>query len=112
MVLTGDNHANWVHDIRTDGPAAASVCTEFLGTSISSGGDGSDRSSFFTDAVAAENPHVKWQHNRRGYFTCAVTPETWRAEYRTVPFVSKPDAPIETSSRWRLTRGRAGLTQE
>ena len=112
VVLTGDNHANWVHDIRGEGAAAAPVCTEFLGTSISSGGDGSDKPGFFTDAVAAENPHVKWANNRRGYMVCEVTPESWRTEFRTVAFVSKPDAPVETASRWRVTRGRPGVERE
>ena len=111
VVLTGDNHANWVNDIRTDGPKGASVCTEFLGTSISSGGDGSDRASWF-EAVASENPHVKWQNNRRGYMVCEVTPDRWRTEFRTVPFVSKPDAPIETPTRWRVTRGQPGVERE
>jgi alkaline phosphatase D len=112
VVLTGDNHSNWVTDIRTDGPRGASVCTEFLGTSISSGGDGSERSSFFNDAVAAENPHVKWQNNRRGYMVCEVTPEHWRTEFRTVAFVSKPDAPVETPTRWRVTHGQPGVERE
>jgi alkaline phosphatase D len=112
VVLTGDNHANWVHDIRTEGPAAQSVCTEFLGTSISSGGDGGERSAFVSEAILAENPHVKWHNGRRGYMVCEVTPETWRTEFRTVPFVSKPDAPVETASRWRVTRGQPGVERE
>jgi alkaline phosphatase D len=114
VVLTGDIHSSWVNDLRSSFSAGGApvVATELVGTSIASGGDGAERSSYVTDAALAENPHVKWQHARRGYITCAVTPETWRAEYRTVPFVSKPDAPIQTSSRWRLTRGRAGATRE
>jgi alkaline phosphatase D len=112
VVITGDNHANWVNEIRTEAAGKPMVATEFLGTSLSSGGDGSDRSNFFNDAVAAENPHVKWQNNRRGYVVCEVTPETWRTEFRTVPFVTKPDAPIETASKWRLTRGRPGIERE
>ena len=112
IVITGDNHANWVNEIRTDSTAHPSVATEFLGTSISSGGDGSERSGYFTDAIAAENPHVKWQNNRRGYVVCEVNAGTWRAEYRTVPFVSRPDAPVETPSQWRVTHGRPGVERE
>lgn len=114
VVLTGDNHANWVNEIRTpesrgDGAFATA---EFLGTSISSGGDGADRSSYVTDAVLAENPHVRWQNGRRGYMVCEATPSQWRTEFRTVPFVSRPDAPVETASRWRLTHGQAGIERE
>jgi alkaline phosphatase D len=114
VVLTGDIHSSWVNELRASFSTrgAPVVGAELVGTSIASGGDGSEQSSYVTADRLAENPHVKWQHARRGYITCAVTPEAWRAEYRTVPFVTKPDAPIETSSRWRLTRGRAGVERE
>ncbi|MEX2152149.1 MAG: alkaline phosphatase D family protein [Gemmatimonadaceae bacterium] len=112
VVLTGDNHANWVNEIHTAGPAASPVATEFLGTSISSGGDGSDQLSTNAHTMMRENPHVKWHNNRRGYVVCEVTPDNWRAEFRTVPFVTKPDAPIETASTWRLMRGRPGIERE
>jgi alkaline phosphatase D len=62
--------------------------------------------------VAAENPHVKWQNNRRGYFVCEVNGDTFRTEFRTVPFVSRPGAPVETPTKWRLTRGQAGVEKE
>ena len=112
VVITGDVHASWANEIRSTAPGTPMIAAEFVGTSISSGGDGSERIGFFTDAVAADNPHVKWQNNRRGYVTCEVTPDTWRTSFRTVPFVSRPDAPIETASRWRLTRGRPGMERE
>lgn len=112
VVLTGDNHANWVHELSSPEPRGGVVAAEFVGTSICSGGDGSDRSAFFTDALMAENPHIKWQNNRRGYVVCEVTPEAWGTEFRTVPFVSRPDAPVETPTRWRLTHGRAGVERD
>jgi alkaline phosphatase D len=110
VVLTGDNHANWVNEIRND--KGAQVATEFVGTSISSGGDGGERSGFFTDAIAADNPFVKWNNNRRGYYVCDVNGDTWRTEFRTVEYVSRPDAPVTTPTKWRLTRGRAGVEKE
>ncbi len=111
IVLTGDIHSSWVNELKSSFSArnARTVAAELVGTSIASGGDGAERSTYVTDALLAENPHVKWQHARRGYIRCAVTPESWQADYRTLPFVSKPDAPVETSSRWRLTPGRAGV---
>jgi hypothetical protein len=44
VVLTGDNHSNWVNDLRVDDlqPKTRVVATEFVGTSISSGGNGSE----------------------------------------------------------------------
>jgi alkaline phosphatase D len=109
VVITGDNHANWVNEIRASGTTGAQVATEFLGTSISSGGDGTD---LVPSVSLSENPHIKWHNARRGYVRCEVTPESWRTEFKTVPFVSRPGAPIETASRWRLTRGKAGIERE
>ena len=42
IVLTGDIHSNWVNDLKADyrDPSRATIGTEFVGTSISSGGDG------------------------------------------------------------------------
>jgi alkaline phosphatase D len=114
VVLTGDNHANWVHEIRTPaaaGSAGTFATAEFLGTSISSGGDGAEKSGFFA-AVEAENPEVKWNNARRGYMVCDVSPDEWRTEFRTVPFVTRPDAAVETPSRWRVARGRPGVERE
>jgi alkaline phosphatase D len=111
VVLTGDIHSSWVNELRSNfaRPGAPTIAAEFVGTSISSGGDGSDTSRVLSDPSYADNPHVKWHNARRGYFTCAVTPEAWNTEYRTVPYVSRPGAPIETSTKWRVTRGRAGI---
>lgn len=108
VVLTGDIHSHWVSELHADfsRPDRPVVAAELVGTSISSGGDGSARPGF--DPSVA-NPHIKWYANRRGYITCTVEPDTWGAEYRTVPFVSRPDAPLETPTRWRLTRGRPGI---
>lgn len=111
VVLTGDNHANWVNEVRTNEPGGSFVTAEFLGTSISSGGDGSEKLTYIPDMLS-DNPQVKWHNARRGYVVCEVTPDDFRVEFRTVPFVSRPDAPLETPTKWRLTRGRPGVVQE
>ena len=108
VVLTGDIHTHWVNELHADfsRPGRPVVAAEFVGTSISSGGDGSAAPN---NDPTVLNPHVKWHANRRGYFTCRVEPDAWTAEYRTVPYVSRPDAPLETPTRWGLTRGRPGI---
>jgi len=110
VVLTGDIHSSWVNELRSTylRPDAPAIGAEFVGTSITSGGDGADQYRPYL-AAAADNPHIRWQSSRRGYVTCAVDAERWRAEYRILPYVSKPDAPIHTASRWQVTRGRAGV---
>jgi alkaline phosphatase D len=109
VVLTGDIHSSWVNDLKQgfDRPDRPVVATEFVGTSISSGGDGADEWPQFARA-RGENPHVKWQNARRGYVRCDVSEAEWRADYRTVPFITRPGAPMETPTRWRLAHGRAG----
>ena len=103
VVLTGDIHSNWVNDLSAgfDRPDRDTVATEFVGTSISSGGDGSDEWSGIEPA-RAENPHLRWQNSRRGYVRCHVSEDDWRADYRTVPYVTEPGAPINTASSWRV----------
>jgi alkaline phosphatase D len=109
VVLTGDIHSNWVSELKSSfvRPNAPTVATELVGTSISSGGDGAD--AYVRPEVLAENPHIKWHNGRRGYVSCRVTPDEWRAAYRIVPFVSKPDAPVETPASFVIERGRAGI---
>jgi alkaline phosphatase D len=111
IVLTGDIHSSWTNELRTDFTRREQppIAAEFVATSISSGGDGAERYANVTDARLGENPHVRWHSARRGYISCTITPAAWVAEYRTVPFVTRPDAPVETPTRWRVERGRAGI---
>jgi alkaline phosphatase D len=110
VVLTGDIHSNWVNDLRAgfDRPDSRVVGTELVGTSISSGGDGEDQWAGVAP-VLDQNPHVQWQNSRRGYVRCRVTENEWRADYRTVPYVTRPGAPISTASSWRCEHGRPGV---
>jgi alkaline phosphatase D len=108
VVLTGDIHSHWANNLhasfaRPDRPV---VGAEFVTTSIASGGDGNPSPTFDPTTL---NPHIKWYADQRGYITCVVEPDAWTAEYRTVPFVTRPDAPIETPAKWRVTRGRPGI---
>jgi alkaline phosphatase D len=112
VVITGDNHASWVNELRTRARGTPMVAAEFLGTSISSGGDGAERNAYLPEASFAENPHVKWHNARRGYCVCEVTADGWRTEFRTVEYVTRPGAPLVTASRWRLTRGRPAVERE
>ncbi len=112
IVLTGDVHANWANDILSDfdDPESEVVGAEFVGTSITSGGDGSDVRAD-TAATLAENPHIKFFNNQRGYVRCTVTPRQWRADYRVVPYVSQPGAPAFTRASFVVESGNPGLRQ-
>jgi alkaline phosphatase D len=109
VVLTGDIHANWVADLKPDfaDTGAGAVATEFIGTSLSSGGDGADTSDFGTRGLAA-NPHIRFFNGQRGYVVCDVARDLWTAHYRVVEFVSRPGAPISTRASFAVERGKAG----
>jgi alkaline phosphatase D len=109
VVLTGDIHSNWVNDLKVDFRAAASpaVATEFVGTSITSGGDGMDQAARIPD-VLAENRFVKFQNSQRGYVSCAVTREAWHADYQVLDYVARAGAPRRTRASFKVASGRPG----
>ena len=108
VVVTGDVHSSWVADLKADFADASSptLATEFTGTSMSSGGDGSEGS---VERIQALNPHVKFYNGRRGYVRVTMTPDACRADYRLLPFVSKPGAPIETRASFVVEHARKGV---
>lgn len=107
IVLTGDSHANWLNELKLDyqDPGSAVVGVEFGGTSISSGGDGQELSPNVARWLP-DNPHVKFANSQRGYVSCTITPDGWRADYRVVPYVSRPGAPIHTAASFIVENGR------
>jgi alkaline phosphatase D len=110
VVLTGDIHNHWANNLHVDfdNPKSPIVASELVGTSISSGGNGIEKPKYL-DALLTENPFVKFHNAERGYVSCTVTPEEWRAEFQTVPFVDKPNAPKITRAKFRMDPLRPGL---
>lgn len=110
VVLTGDVHSNWVSEVPLDfvDQKSRTVAAEFVGTSITSGGDGGENLDYRT-RVMAKNPWLRHYNGQRGYVTCTVTPQLWRADYRTVEYVSKPGSPIRTSASFAVESGRPNI---
>lgn len=110
VVLSGDIHTNWANDLIADFDNLDSkvVGHEFVGTSITSGGDGLEKPKNL-DKTYAENPFVKFHNAERGYVRCEVTPKLWRTDYRTVPFVTKPNPPVNTRASFVIESGTFGL---
>jgi len=105
IVLSGDEHENWVSDIKAnfDDPTSPTLAAEFVGTSISSAGNGYRTTAQFQRVIAA-NPHVKYHNGRRGYVRCTVGRETWRTDLRVMPYVTRPGAPIGTPASFVVER--------
>ena len=109
IVLTGDWHANWLADLKADfaDPASATLATEFVGTSITSGGDGVD-SDHEGETVLQENPHIRFYNNQRGYVRCELTPDRWQADYRVLEYVQREGAPVSTRASFVVENGSPG----
>ena len=111
VVLTGDIHSNWVNDLRVDDrdPASAVVAAEFVGTSISSGGNG----SLAADDLAKlqrENAGVRFFSRERGYVRCEVSPGRWRSDYVAVEEVTRPGGTGVVRRSFGIEAGRAGIS--
>jgi alkaline phosphatase D len=116
VVLTGDIHSSWVNDLRADYDDQSSpvVATEFVGTSISSGGDPTLAERLQLGAFAAtlgqENPHVRYFDGvHRGYVLHDISPELWRADYRLAERVQQPNAVVGTAASFVVESGRPGV---
>jgi alkaline phosphatase D len=109
IVLTGDIHTNWVNDLHLNfaDPASPVVATEFVGTSITSGGDGSDEPVSLA-SLQAENPFVKFHNGQRGYVRCEFTPGAMTADYRVVDYVTRPGSPVRTRASFVVENRRPG----
>ncbi|MBA2794723.1 MAG: alkaline phosphatase D family protein, partial [Thermoleophilaceae bacterium] len=111
IVLSGDVHSNWANHILADydNPDSEAIGTEFVGTSITSGGDGTDRTARATRGMTS-NPHVKFFNGQRGYVRCRVTESDWRTDYRVVEYVTREGAEISTRASFVAQDGNPGLS--
>jgi alkaline phosphatase D len=112
VIITGDAHRNSAANLKIDfdDPDSATIGSEFLGTSISSGANGADRDQL-GEVWLQENPHIKFVNAQRGYVRCELTAEQYRADYRVLPYVTEPGAPISTRASFAIEAGRPGMQQ-
>ncbi len=112
VVLTGDIHSNWVNDLRADDRQTDSpvVATEFVGTSISTGGNGYDQARY-QDRLLSDNPGVRFHNGQRGYVRCTITPREWRSDFQVVENVTEPGATARTKASFIVEVGKPGATR-
>ena len=105
IVLTGDEHQNFCGDlVQRDKVVGA----EFVATSISSGGDGSDKRSG-TDEWLARNPELKFANDQRGYLVCEVGREAWQTHFMVVDKVTTPVNNLSKRATAVVENGVAGI---
>jgi alkaline phosphatase D len=108
VVITGDKHQHSVRNVPGDyrDISGAPVATEFIGTSISSGGDGSTTTTHGGDP---DNPHILFEAFRRGYVRVELDRDTWRSDFRTVDTVQRREnVPAHTLESWMVHNGQPG----
>jgi alkaline phosphatase D len=110
VVITGDWHSTFVHDLKVDfdDEDSPTVATEFVGTSISSNGDFEVYGPYYGPMVPF-NPNIKFfDGDRRGYVLCTLDHDQWRTDLRMVSTVSTPDAPVSTFASFVVEDGQPG----
>ncbi|GGW47610.1 alkaline phosphatase D family protein [Streptomyces griseoloalbus] len=111
MVLTGDVHVGYAFDIKDDfdDPDSATLGTELTCTSVTSGRNGAERPANW-DTYLRANPHLRFYDGRRGYVRVELGRENARADFRIVPAVTTPGAPVSTAASFVTEVGSPGLT--
>ncbi len=110
MVLTGDVHVHYGFDIKRDfsDPGSKTVGTEIVTSSVSSGGNGTERPANWETYLAA-NPHLRFYNGLRGYTTVSLGRELARADFKTVSHVTTQGAPLTTAASFVTEAGEQGL---
>ena len=108
LVLTGDVHAAWANDLKADyaDGGSATIGTELVCTSITSGGNGSAATAI---PNVATNPHLKFHSGLRGYVRTTISPAQVRADFRAVATVTEHGAAATTLKSFAILDGRPGL---
>ena len=108
MVVTGDEHQNYAGELRDGGDTGACLATEFVATSISSGGDGEELRRDDVP-ILADNPHCPFINSQRGYMVHEVGRDHWRAEFKVLDQIRVRGGALSTRKVFAVERGAPGL---
>jgi alkaline phosphatase D len=108
VVVTGDLHSNQVSDLPAsfEQPGAPIVATEFMGTSVTSGGDGAVRTSY--DGFGNSWERFR-QFGQRGYVAVDLTRDRMHVQYRGVK-VEQRVSPTRVVEDFVVEAGRRGVS--
>nr|WP_316642739.1 alkaline phosphatase D family protein [uncultured Roseateles sp.] len=107
IVLGGDVHANYIADLKLDfnDAKAATIATEFCGTSITSHGLPNDK----VQGAMAWNPHLRYgRSDKRGYTLFDLSKQRLAAELRTVDDAMNGQSPVSVEKRYVVEAGKPG----
>ena len=83
------------------------IASEFLATSISSGGTGNARHPDELDALR-NNPNMRMINNQRGYHLHTIAPDRWETQVKVIDQVDRPGGSIATLATFRVDPRRPG----
>jgi alkaline phosphatase D len=109
VIITGDIHSSWVHDIKADfnNPNSETLATEFVGTSITS--DFPRQFIPLVQAALPDNPHTRFFDGAyHGYVRCALTPKQWVSDFRVVQSILTESSPVSTLASFVVENGKPG----
>jgi alkaline phosphatase D len=108
VVITGDSHANWVREVPADYRdfSSPTVTTDFMGTSVSTGGDPANPFTTYQDDP--QNPQLLFHNNNRGWVHCKADANLWTSEYRKMSTVTSRPATGSTLATFALEDGNPG----
>ncbi len=110
VFVTGDWHSTFVNDVKQnfDAPDSPVVATEFVGTSISTNGDGPVYGPYYGPMIGF-NPHIKFfDGDRRGYQRHTLTADAWRTDLVMVDRVGTPTSPASVLKSFVVQDGVPG----
>lgn len=112
VIATGDVHQHHagvvpVREGALEGPAAA---TEFVCTSISSGGEGVQLSNGWK-GTPADNPHCQLYDARRGYQVFDIGRDSWRTDVFTMDKVSGQGGRSTLTNSFVVEQGHVALNR-
>ncbi|WP_200882706.1 alkaline phosphatase, partial [Amycolatopsis sp. MJM2582] len=108
VVLTGDVHRAWANELKADytNPGSPVIGTELVTSSVSSGGDGAKVGSVPNQA---ENPHLKFYSQYRGYVRTKLSQAKMDVDFRYVEQVTVRNKAALTAQSYVIEEGRPGL---
>jgi len=106
IVISGDSHNAWAHDLVQDGKAAG---VEFAGTSVTSPGYEHEIAAdpkIVAAGLIKASPELKWcDTSRRGYMAMTLTPERASNDWIMVDTIKQRSARAEVAHSASITPG-------
>lgn len=110
IVVSGDAHRHFAGDLVLNEGDRGAIASEYLATSVTSGGDGSgDDDEFSRSLRRGGNEFLKATTDQRGYLICDVDRQTWRGDLKVLDTVTRPDGKVSTYASFISEHGEPGL---